>query len=1018
MPLLAHLRRGALLLLLATALLLPGTPAEGAPDPRLVWRTLETPHFLIHFPDGAYAQAVAAAERLEEAHRQLVPLLNHRPARRTEVVLTDQHEDPNGMATSFPFPQLHARLTPPGPDSSLGHYDDYLWLLLVHEYVHVLHLDHTEGLPALGNRIFGPLFSPNGYQPGWIVEGVATRHESQLSGKGRNRSARVDMLLRTQLIDEERGRGELWPLGRMNAGPTEWPGPGLLWIYGGRVWESILQESGEAATARMTTDYAGRVLPFAYNLSAEATTGVGMEEHYETWRRKETARHLERLAEVEARGRREGRRLTRLGRVVGSPRPMGDGSVLFQASNGEDFPGVYRWSPRTREALRLRRQSGLSDLAPAPHGETLLYLAREDHQTFQFTTDLFVAPLGEEGTALQPEGLRLTAGMRATHLAVSPAGDRVAWIAQRRGEMAVYLASLHLPPPAAAEGSAPVVRLGPPRRIFARPGTPLDRIVFCPEGDHLALALHPLGGSWDVGLLSLPPDAEGEARESAAPDAGPVGEDALQLLAASPEDEIHPAFSPDHRFLIYSADREGIFDLFALPLEAPLSVPRRLTRVRTGAFEPRYFPDGESLAYIGYTREGYDIYRLPLDAEALAALAPEEDAPPAAPGPPARPSRFVSRPRVHPVRPYRPLATLRPHYWIPSLGGDALGATLGVVTGGADVVGKHAWGASIWLGTTSLEPGYSLAYRHAGSVPSLEVSSHSYLGLAASTPRPAGRLYFQQRVSGLSLSLSLEDAHYDRFQGLGLNLDLRRLAVLEAVPGPWAGELPYLLPESIWLNQLSFSWTASTIHAFAESISAEEGVRLTVQAGLSSRLLGSASDSLDLTLYLFAFQPLPFARRHVLAFRGRASVTLGGGSGRSRYLLGGPGLQDPFQAALIGGSLPLTVLRGYPSGAFAGDALLATSSEYRFPIWEIDRGKGFLPLFLRRITGALFLDVGTADDLPGVFQGGTPGVGVGAELRLELTVGYLLPLQLRLGLARGLTGAGVTEPFAGLGGVF
>ncbi len=85
-------------------------------------------------------------------------------------------------------------------------------------------------------------------------------------------------------------------------------------------------------------------------------------------------------------------------------------------------------------------------------------------------------------------------------------------------------------------------------------------------------------------------------------------------------------------------------------------------------------------------------------------------------------------------------------------------------------------------------------------------------------------------------------------------------------------------------------------------------------------------------------------------------------------------------------------------------------AEYRFPIWHIQRGIWTLPVYFRKIHGALFAEGGntfgngTEDGVAAFLekgwrrlQGGR--VGVGAELRADLSLGWAFPLTLRLGVA-------------------
>jgi outer membrane protein assembly factor BamA len=144
----------------------------------------------------------------------------------------------------------------------------------------------------------------------------------------------------------------------------------------------------------------------------------------------------------------------------------------------------------------------------------------------------------------------------------------------------------------------------------------------------------------------------------------------------------------------------------------------------------------------------------------------------------------------------------------------------------------------------------------------------------------------------------------------------------------------------------------------------------------------------------------------------------------ARLFVGGAGGDTPPQGAYTLGGEPLgdvaltlddeaLPLRGYPLNAFRGDNAVLGSLEYRFPLAESGRGGKTTPFFLRRLHGALFVDAGeTWDD--GGFHRDALRTGVGAELRLDLTFSYLLPLTLRLGVAKGLDEEGGVYPTLGI----
>jgi hypothetical protein len=110
-------------------------------------------------------------------------------------------------------------------------------------------------------------------------------------------------------------------------------------------------------------------------------------------------------------------------------------------------------------------------------------------------------------------------------------------------------------------------------------------------------------------------------------------------------------------------------------------------------------------------------------------------------------------------------------------------------------------------------------------------------------------------------------------------------------------------------------------------------------------------------------------------------------------------------------------LRGYSSGesALTGHRARLGTIEWRFPLSDVDRHFMSPPVGLNRVSMSLFLDIGAAWD-----SGASPDYhrGVGIELLSEVRFGYLLGLQVRAGVARGLDDPGKTMGYLRVGRSF
>ncbi|MGZ3689884.1 MAG: TolB family protein [Pseudobdellovibrio sp.] len=104
------------------------------------------------------------------------------------------------------------------------------------------------------------------------------------------------------------------------------------------------------------------------------------------------------------------------------------------------------------------------------------------------------------------------------------------------------------------------------------------------------------------------------------------------------------------------------------------------------------------------------------------------------------------------------------------------------------------------------------------------------------------------------------------------------------------------------------------------------------------------------------------------------------------------------------GVLPQYVLRGYSAAQFFGRNIWNANLEYRFPVSNIERGSGSDAYFFRRITGAFVTDgigvdgFGLAEDLTLQPLKANESIwSSGLELKLESTIGYILPMNFVLG---------------------
>ena len=94
-----------------------------AGDPYLRFWTLSTPHFRVHYHEGLESIAERAASIAERAHRLLVPHLAGAPDDITNIVLIDDSDSANGIASARPYNSILLYVTAPEDMSALNDYD-------------------------------------------------------------------------------------------------------------------------------------------------------------------------------------------------------------------------------------------------------------------------------------------------------------------------------------------------------------------------------------------------------------------------------------------------------------------------------------------------------------------------------------------------------------------------------------------------------------------------------------------------------------------------------------------------------------------------------------------------------------------------------------------------------------------------------------------------------------------------------------------------------------------------------
>lgn len=917
---------GRALLLLALAAL-PASAAQEARvgpfpsamryDPRLDFRTISTGRFDIHYD----ADVEPLARRLAALVGPVAADVDARlgaPAGRVHVILVDQSDVSNGWATVLPYNLIELAAVPPAAESEIGNTDDWLRLVFAHEYVHIVHLEKSRGWLGAFRHVFGrlPLFYSNLTLPTWQIEGIATFEESVITGRGRVPAGDFRMLL-----DQAAAAGRFEPLDRVSQPITDWPGGAVPYLYGAYFHEYLADRYGRESLAELA-EASARRLPYLGSLAFREVYGRSLGDLWEDFAARAKARA------PAADPRRE--RLTTHGYRVSAPAFAGQ-RLFYSVSNPDGFPAIFEWG-EGQASRRVATRFGGNRLSAG--GGLLVFDQLEFVRNAGLQSDLYAISLDGGGSR------RLTRGARAADPDVSPDGRTIALTIQESDRRA--LAILPLPPDGAA-----------PRVLVSEAGVEYAAPRWSPDGGSLAAERRALGGPSEIVVI----DAQAAS--------------VRPVVSSTPARNVWPEWSADGRSLLFASDRNGSpFTLHAVDLASgELS---RIEAAGPGAQSPVRSADGSAIVFVGYSADGYDLYRLPAAASTVRVETSTASEPPEpASAPLAGPGEEAPRA----ARAYRPWPTLTPRFWAPLLTGDTAGLTLGAATGGYDALGRHAWFVTGGWALEHDRPEWRVDYAYTRWRPLLFASVSDRVeswraGRVRSFDADAGVLFPVRRIRWGASTLASLHVSRDDFACGSCSPAAHARANRHAV---------------------RFGWGLSSARMFGYSISPEEGGAVSVTAEWARRALGADADAGAVVARAQAYRRA-FGRRDVAAIRLAGATAWGEDPLRRVFSASGTESQGIGFAV---GSDAIGLMRGIGHGVVAGRHAFVGNLDYRVPIRRVERGFGTLPVMLRALHGAVFADAGAAWD------DGSPRLrrSLGLELSADTVFGYGWPLTLTAGAA-------------------
>jgi hypothetical protein len=495
--------------------------------------------------------------------------------------------------------------------------------------------------------------------------------------------------------------------------------------------------------------------------------------------------------------------------------------------------------------------------------------------------------------------------------------------------------------------------------------------------------------------------------------------------------DLSPCWSPDSKYLFFSSDRTGIYNIFAFSL--PDKKLYQVTNVLGGAFQPAISPDGRKLAFINYQATGYELHLMKLDPDQWIEI--EYIKPQVLDGQQSNSSN-ISREKFvnlensfqnnYPIHPYDPFVSLwPPTYWIPAIQITNNDLGIGFSTEMIDVLEFYSIPLTITYGLLSNSINYNLSYYNYRQLPIINFYLSGETALASQNEK------LDQNSSSALTSSEASPASWWEEGKTGINIYFP----FKGQTASTTNSRPYRQTFSFGYQyeKLSSSDTTTTLDTdpekiaslrlgyfysdaekYGSSISPEQGHSFSLTYEHADKALGSGYTFDKLIFDGRQFFPLPFLHQ-VLAFRLVAGYSssniLESNLDKEKLKLGGYNSADNLSDVEVN----IFPLRGYKSATLAGNNLLLASLEYRFPLANIEHSikLGPISFFLERLSGAFFVDIGNAwestnvnintekDEINSNWQDFKASIG--AELKADFNRKYDSPFTLRLGAAKALT---------------
>jgi hypothetical protein len=628
------------------------------------WQTLTSKHFQVHFTPGQEQWAVHAANVAENFHQSITQELDWVPENKTQMVLTDNYDFSNGWASTSPFENIRLILSPPDSSSALEDYDDWLKLLIIHEYTHIVHMDKAEGLYRVLRRFLGrnALFFPNAWQPRWIVEGYATHKETDFkNGFGRGQSSGYHMRMRAEVLHG------LKDLQSINVHAREWPG-GSAYLYGAYFMQFISDQYGQDAIAQYIKYYSRNIIPYWLNPRARQAFDKDFLALWSEFQQYLKDKFEPEIAKLKAQGLKQGQQT--LAHSLSPSTPVKFEGHLYFTQTLRTEPSFLSRLNTQGKVERIMQIDHTTEFDINRHGDAIMTQFKT-HPNNRYYQDLYLVKNINDPTNANM--------VRLTH--------------QQRWRVAKWFNNEKNTAHQNQIIAKRIINSYSELALLDNNGQLIDTLwrgkagevlgQFDSHNGRLVAALKRAGLDWDIVTFNF-------------------NTKQWQPLVSHQGIETQPKFATDGRSILYAADYSGSYNVYRYDLGSGQIT--QVSQVDTGGLHPSEF--NQSAYYWYYASNGYELREISLDSIGFV-------------NPTAQISSQFAYDFNNPgyaVSDYQAWQTLRPYWWWPIMESDESKTLIGFITGGQDTLGKHNYQISAQVDPDHQQYQFATTYQYANSL--------------------------------------------------------------------------------------------------------------------------------------------------------------------------------------------------------------------------------------------------------------------------------------------------------------